>query len=223
MFKAILLSKDGDAFRARVADVDEKDLPEGDVTLAVEYSTVNYKDALAITNASPIVRKWPMVAGIDGAGTVEESRHPLWQAGDRVILNGWGGGESPWGCLAQGARLKGDWLVRLPAGMTTRQAMAIGTAGYTAALSVMELERLGATKERGEALVTGATGGVGSIAVALLARRGYRVAASTGKTAEGVYLFSPGAAGTDDRKSVSEAGKTMSKSLPGAGVQSGAR
>ena len=165
VFKALYLAKAGDAFDARVASIDEKDLPEGDVTLRVEYSTINYKDALAIANASPIVRKWPMVAGIDGAGTVEESRHPLWKAGDKVILNGWGVGESHWGCLAQTARLKGEWLVCLPAGMTTRQAMAIGTAGYTAALAVMDLERLGATPQRGEALVTGATGGVGGIAV----------------------------------------------------------
>src|SRR5260221_14173760 len=163
--------------------VDDMDLPECGVTLRVESTTINYKDRLAIATASPIVRKWQMVAGIDGAGTVEESRPPLWQAGDRVILNGWGVGESHWGCLAQRARLKGDWLVRLPAGMTTRQAMAIGTAGYTAALSVMELERLGATKERGEALGTGATRGVGSTAVGPLARRGYLLAAAPGESA----------------------------------------
>ena len=220
MFKAILLSKDQDKFQARVAEVDEKDLPEGDVTLRVEYSTINYKDALAIANASPIVRKWPMVAGIDGAGTVEESRHPLWKAGDKVILNGWGVGESHWGCLAQKARLKGDWLVRLPVGMTSRQAMAIGTAGYTAMLSVMELERLGATKEHGDALVTGATGGVGSIAVALLARRGYRVVASTGKSAEGDYLRALGAAEIIDRKALSEPGKPLQKERWGAVVDS---
>ena len=215
MFKAILLSKDGDAFKARVADVDEKDLPEGEVTLRVEYSTINYKDALAITNASPIVRKWPMVAGIDGAGTVEESPHPLWKPGDKVILNGWGVGESHWGCLAQKARLKGDWLVRLPAGMTTRQAMAIGTAGYTAMLSAIELERLGATKERGEVLVTGATGGVGSIAVALLAKRGYRVAASTGKSSEGAYLRSLGAAEIIDRNDAVAAGQAAAEGALG--------
>jgi acrylyl-CoA reductase (NADPH) len=160
-----------------------------------------------------------MVAGIDGAGTVQESRHPLWKAGDKVILNGWGVGEGHWGCLAQTARLKGDWLVRLPEGMTTRQAMAIGTAGYTAALSVMDLERLGATKER-EALVTGATGGVGSIAVALLAKRGYRVAASTGKTSEGDYLRSLGAVEIIDRKTLSEPGKPMQKERWGAVIDS---
>ena len=211
IFKALYLAKSGDEFSARVTQVDEKDLPEGDVTLRVEYSTINYKDALAIANASPIVRKWPMVAGIDGAGTVEESRHPLWKAGDKVILNGWGVGESHWGGLAQTARLKGDWLVRLPAGMTTRQAMAIGTAGYTAALSVMDLERLGVTPQRGEALVTGATGGVGSIAVALLAKRGFRVVASTGKTSEADYLRSLGAAEIIDRKLLSEPGKPLQK------------
>jgi acrylyl-CoA reductase (NADPH) len=220
MFKAILLTKDAAAFNARVADVDDKDLPEGDVTLAVEYSTVNYKDALAITNASPIVRKWPMVAGIDGAGTIEESAHPLWKRGDKAILNGWGVGEGHWGCLAQRARLKGDWLVRLPAGMTARQAMAIGTAGYTAMLAAMELERLGATKERGEVLVTGATGGVGSVAIAILARRGYRVVASTGKLSEEAYLRSLGAAEIIDRNTLSQPGKPLQKERWGGVVDS---
>jgi len=217
--KAILLTKD-DGFKARVADVDDKDLPEGDVTVAIDYSTVNYKDALALTNASPIVRKWPMVAGIDGAGTVLESSHALWQAGDRVILNGWGVGEGHWGCLAQKARLKGDWLVRLPAGMTARQAMCIGTAGYTSMLCALELERLGATKERGEVLVTGATGGVGSIAVAMLAGRGYRVVASTGKLHEAEYLKALGAAEVIDRKALSEPGKPLQKERWGAVVDS---
>ncbi|HXF80042.1 MAG TPA: MDR family oxidoreductase [Usitatibacter sp.] len=217
--KAILLTKD-DGFKARVADVEDKDLPEGDVTIAVDHSTVNYKDALALTNASPIVRKWPMVAGIDGAGTVLESAHPLWQAGDRVVLNGWGVGEGHWGCLAQKARLKGDWLVRLPAGMTPREAMAIGTAGYTAMLCAMELERLGATRERGEVLVTGATGGVGSVAVAILAGRGYRVVASTGKLGESQYLRALGAAEIIDRKTLSEPGKPLQKERWGAVVDS---
>ena len=184
MFKAIVLDKNEGIFQARLADLDEKALPEGDVVLAVDFSTVNYKDALALTNSSPIVRKWPMVPGIDGAGSVLESSHPMWKAGDRVILNGWGVGESHWGCLAQKARLKGDWLVRLPMGMSPKQAMAIGTAGYTAMLCALEIERLGVTKDRGEVLVTGATGGVGSVAVAILARRGYRVVASTGKMDE---------------------------------------
>jgi acrylyl-CoA reductase (NADPH) len=220
VFKALYLTKEAEKFAARVAQVDEKSLPEGDVTVRIEYSTINYKDALAIANASPIVRKWPMVAGIDGAGTIEESRNPRWKPGDKVILNGWGVGENHWGCLAQMARLKGDWLVRLPAGMTTRQAMAIGTAGYTAMLAVMELERLGATRERGEALVTGATGGVGSIAVALLAKRGYRVAASTGKLGEGDYLRSLGAAEIIDRKTLSEPGKPLQKERWGSVIDS---
>src|SRR5258706_12069952 len=142
MFKGILLSKNGDALQAQVADVDEKDLPEGDVTLAVEYSTINYKDALAIANASPIVRKWPMVAGIDGAGTVEESAHPLWKKGDKAILNGWGVGEGHWGCLAQKARLKGDWLVRLPAGKTPRQAKGLRPAGHTPTALAIGLQAL---------------------------------------------------------------------------------
>ena len=219
-FKGILLSKDGDAFRARVADVDEKDLPEGDVTLRVEYSTINYKDALAITNKSPIVRKWPMVAGIDAAGTVEASTHPVWKPGDKAILNGWGVGESHWGGLAQRARLKGDWLVKLPAAMTARQAMAIGTAGYTAMLSAMELERLGAVKERGEVLVTGATGGVGSVAIAILAHRGYRVVASTGKVSEAAYLKALGAAEIIDRNELSQPGKPLQKERWGGVVDS---
>jgi len=208
--KAILLSKEPE-FQARVADVPDAQLPEGDVTIRVEYSTVNYKDALALANASPIVRKWPMVAGIDGAGVVEESTHALWKAGDNVILNGWGVGESHWGCLAQKARLKGDWLVRRPAALLPRHTMAIGTAGYTAMLCVMALEREGLTKERGEILVTGATGGVGSFAVAILAGRGYRVVASTGKANEAGYLKSLGAAEIVDRKTLSEPGKPLLK------------
>jgi acrylyl-CoA reductase (NADPH) len=209
MFKALYLSKDGDAFQARVAEVDEASLPPGDVVLKVDYSTVNFKDGLALTNKSPVVRNWPMVAGIDGAGIVESSTHPAWKPGDAVILNGWGLGESHWGGLAQRMRVKGDWLVGLPKGMTLRQSMAIGTAGYTAALCVMALERLGVTK--GEVLVTGATGGVGSIAVALLAHRGYRVVASTGKLAEQEYLKSLGAAEIIDRNTLSSAGKPLQK------------
>lgn len=218
--KGILLSRDGDAFRAMATDIAEKDLPEGDVTLRVEYSTINYKDALAIADKSPIVRKWPMVAGIDAAGTVEESSHPQWKAGDKAILNGWGVGESHWGGLAQKMRVKGEWLTRLPAGMTARQAMGIGTAGYTAMLCVMDLARLGATPERGEALVTGASGGVGSVAIALLARRGYRVVASTGKIAEEKYLRALGAAEIIDRKTLSEPGKPLQKERWGCVVDS---
>ncbi|QJR14904.1 propionate--CoA ligase [Usitatibacter palustris] len=208
--KAIYLTKEPN-FVARLADVDEASLPEGDVTVKVEYSTLNYKDALALTNASPIVRTWPLVAGIDFAGVVEESTHPDWKPGDKVILNGWGVGESHWGGLAQKARVKGDWLVRVPEGMTTRQAMAIGTAGYTAALCVMALEDQGVTKDKGEILVTGATGGVGSVAIALLARRGYRVVGSTGKASESAYLKSLGATEVIDRATLTQMGKPLQK------------
>ena len=218
--KAILLTREGDRFQARVAELGDNDLPEGDVTLEVEHSTVNYKDALALTDKSPIVRKWPMVAGIDGAGVVLASAHPSWKPGDRAILNGWGVGESHWGCLAQKARLKGDWLVRLPEGMTTREAMAIGTAGYTAMLCVMAIERLGVAPGRGDVLVTGATGGVGSIAVALLAGLGYRVVASTGKVAEKAYLASLGAAEVVDRAALAQPGKPLQKERWAAVVDS---
>jgi len=211
MFNALYLTKDNDLFQARVAALDEAALPEGDVTLKVAYSTLNYKDALAITNRSPVVRRWPMVAGIDGAGVVEASSHPMWKPGDEVIHNGWGVGETHWGCLAQKARLKGDWLVRLPAGMTARQAMAIGTAGYTAMLCALALEKQGVTKDQGEVLVTGATGGVGSVAVAILAKRGYRVVASTGKAAEAAYLESLGAAQVIGRDELSQPGKSLQK------------
>jgi acrylyl-CoA reductase (NADPH) len=208
--KAIYLTKEPE-FAARVADIADSDLPEGDVTVRIDYSTVNYKDALALANASPVVRKWPMVAGIDGAGLVESSSHPMWRAGDPVILNGWGVGETHWGCLAQKARLKGDWLVRLPNRLTAKQSMAIGTAGYTAALCVMALEQHGITPARGEILVTGATGGVGSFAVVLLARRGFRVVASTGKTSEQAYLKSLGAVEIMDRATLSQPGKPLQK------------
>ncbi len=208
--RAIYLTKDPE-FQARVAEVPDGELPEGDVTLRVEHSTVNYKDALALTNASPVVRKWPMVAGIDGAGVVESSTHSLWKPGDDVILNGWGVGETHWGCLAQKARLKGDWLVRRPPSISARHAMAIGTAGYTAMLCVMALEREGVTKDRGEILVTGASGGVGSFAVAILAGRGYRVVASTGKMNEAAYLTSLGAAEIMDRNALSQPGKPLQK------------
>ena len=209
--KAIFLSKDNDQFQARVADVDESQLPEGDVTLKVDYSTINYKDALAITNKSPIVRKWPMVAGIDAAGVVEQSSHPDFKPGDRAILMGWGVGENHWGGLAQKVRVKGDWLVKLPATLTTRQSMAIGTAGFTAMLCIMALEDRAVGPKSGEILVTGATGGVGSIAVAILAHRGYRVVASTGKMAERAYLEALGAAEVIDRNTLSQPGKPLQK------------
>ena len=209
--KAILLSKDNEQFSARVADVDEAQLPEGDVTLRVEYSTINYKDALAITNKSPIVRKWPMVAGIDAAGVVEKSSHPDFKPGDAAILTGWGVGESHWGGLAQKVRVKGDWLVKAPTGVSTREAMAIGTAGFTAMLCIMALDARGVGPKSGDILVTGATGGVGSVAIAILAHRGYRVVASTGKLAEAAYLKSLGAAEVVDRAALSQPGKPLQK------------
>ncbi|MBS0443472.1 MAG: oxidoreductase [Proteobacteria bacterium] len=211
MFKALLLEKDDAGFRAGIRELDEAALPEGDVLVAVAHSTLNYKDGLAITNRSPVVRKWPMVAGIDGAGRVLESSHPQWKAGDGFILNGFGVGETHWGCLAQKARLKGDWLVPLPAAFSTRQAMAIGTAGYTAMLCVLALERHGLKTGGGEVLVTGATGGVGSVATALLAKLGHRVIAATGKAAEADYLRSLGAADVIDRAELAAPGKPLQK------------
>ncbi|WOB06315.1 MDR family oxidoreductase [Piscinibacter gummiphilus] len=211
MFKALLLEKTDAGFSARVQAVDDARLPAGDVLVQVECSTLNYKDGLAITNKAPVVRQWPMVAGIDGAGTVLESQHPGWKPGDRFVLNGWGVGEVHWGCLAERARLKGDWLVKLPAAFDARQAMAIGTAGYTAMLCVLALERHGVKPGDGEVLVTGATGGVGSVATALLARLGYRVIASTGKSAESAYLKTLGAADLIDRNELSAPGKPLQK------------
>lgn len=211
MFKALMLEKDDAGFRASVRDVDDKDLPEGDVVVAVECSTLNYKDALAITNRSPVVRSWPMVAGIDGAGTVIESSHPDWRAGDPFVHNGWGVGETRWGLLAERARLKGEWLVPLPPELSASQAMAIGTAGYTAMLCVMAIERHGLAPGDGSVLVTGATGGVGSIAVALLARLGHRVTAATGKTGEGDYLRRLGATDIVDRAELAAPGKPLQK------------
>ncbi len=211
MFKGILLTKNGEEFKAQVANIDEKDLPSDDVAIKVEYSTINYKDGLAITNRAPLVRTWPMVAGIDGAGTVEQSSNPAWKPGDKVVLNGWGTGETHWGCLAQKARLKGDWLVRLPSAFSTKQAMAIGTAGYTAMLCVLALERQGLTPDKGEVLVTGASGGVGSVAIAILSKLGYKVAASTGRLAETDYLKSLGASSVIDRSELSQPGRPLGK------------
>ena len=211
MFKALLLEKNEAGFSARVQPVHEERLPAGDVLAQVACSTLNYKDGLAITNRGPVVRQWPMVAGIDGAGTVLESTHPAWKPGDAFVHNGWGVGETHWGCLAERARLKGDWLVKLPAAFTARQAMAIGTAGYTAMLCVLALERHGVKPGDGEVLVTGATGGVGSVATALLAGLGYRVIGSTGKAAEADYLGRLGAAGVIDRAELSAPGKPLQK------------
>lgn len=213
MFKAIQLSNT-DSFKAAVTAVDEALLPadgEGEVTVKVAYSTLNFKDGLAICNKSPVVRNWPMVAGVDGAGTVVASRHAAWKAGDKFIHNGWGVGETRWGCLGETARLKGDWLVKLPAAFSERQAMAIGTAGYTAALCVLALQERGVAPNGGEVLVTGATGGVGSVAVALLASLGYNVVAATGKSTEAAYLQALGATAIIDRASLSAAGKPFQK------------
>lgn len=211
MFKAVLLEKDDAGFRASVRQVDEASLPEGDVRAAIAHSTLNFKDGLAITNRSPVVRLWPMVAGIDGAGTVLESSHADWAPGERFIHNGWGVGETRWGCLAERASLKGDWLVKLPEAFTTRQAMAIGTAGYTAMLCVLALERHGVRAGDGSVLVTGATGGVGSVAVALLARLGHRVTAATGKADQADYLRQLGAADVIDRAELAAPGKPLQK------------
>ncbi len=210
MFNALVLDNSA-GFSAAIQSVDESRLPPGDVTVAVAYSTLNYKDGLAITNKGPVVRQWPMVAGIDGAGTVIESSHPAWKAGDAFVHNGWGVGETHWGCLAEKARLKGDWLVRLPQAFSARQAMAIGTAGYTAMLCVLALEDHGVKPDAGEVLVTGATGGVGSVAVALLGKLGYNVVAATGKLSEEAYLKSLGASAVIDRAALAQPGKPFQK------------
>ena len=211
MFKAILIEKDEAGYRAGVRELDDSALPEGDVTVRVAYSCLNYKDGLAITGKGPVVRKFPLVAGIDLAGTVEASSHPGIAVGDAVVLNGWGVGEGHWGGLAQRARLRGDWLIPLPGAFTPRQAMAIGTAGYTAMLCVMALERHGVTPAQGEVLVTGANGGVGSVAIALLAKLGYTVVASTGRLDEAGFLKSLGAAEVIDRAPFSAPGRPLAK------------
>lgn len=211
MYKALLIEKDAAGYRASVRDLDEDNLPEGDVTVRVAYSTLNYKDALAITGKSPVVRKFPLVAGIDFAGTVESSQHASWRPGALVILNGWGVGETHSGGLAQRARVRGDWLVALPAPLSTRQAMAIGTAGYTAMLCVMALEGHGLTPASGDILVTGANGGVGGVAIALLSKLGYRVVASTGRLHEAEALKQLGAAEVIARDELSAPGKPLAR------------
>jgi acrylyl-CoA reductase (NADPH) len=211
MFKAVLIERDERPYRASFTDLDEGRLPAGDVTVRVDYSTLNYKDALAITGKAPVVRQFPMVPGVDLAGTVAESGHPDYRAGERVLLNGWGVGEQHWGGLAQLARVKGEWLIPLPAAFTARQCMAIGTAGYTAMLCVMALERHGVAPESGEILVTGAAGGVGSVAVAVLAKLGFRVVAVTGRSAEADYLKHLGAAEVLDRALFASPGKPLGK------------
>jgi len=210
-YQALRIEKDDAGYRCTLQSLQESALPEGDVTVAVDYSTLNYKDGLAITGKSPVVRQFPLTPGIDLAGTVTESSHPRFQTGDAVLLNGWGVGESHSGGLAQKARLKGDWLIHRPAAFSARQAMAIGTAGYTAMLCVMALEQHGVTPQQGEVLVTGAGGGVGSVAIALLAQLGFRVVASTGRLQEADYLRGLGAAEVIDRATLSAPGKPLAK------------
>ena len=220
-FDAFVLTRDDDRKQSlEWTSFDEADLMEGDVTVAVSHSTVNYKDGLALTGSSPVVRRWPMIPGIDFAGTVTESTHDGIAAGDSVVLNGWGVGETHLGGYAQRARVPGEWLVPLPDAFTAAQAMAIGTAGYTAALCVQALERHGVTPADGPVLVTGATGGVGSVAVALLATAGFEVVASTGKADEAGYLKELGAADILDRAELSEPGRPMGKERWGAAVDS---
>lgn len=220
MFNAILIGKNDSVYQSNLTEIQDTQLPEGDVTVRVAYSTLNYKDGLAITGRSPVVRTFPMVPGIDLAGTVETSNHPHYKAGDKVLLNGWSVGEKYWGGLSQKARLNGDWLIPLPESMTERQAMAIGTAGYTAMLCLIALERHALTPESGEVLVTGANGGVGSFAIALLANRGYSVTASTGRLEEAEYLKSLGATTIIDRNELSSPGRALGKERWAAAIDS---
>jgi len=217
-FKAIVIEKADGGQRVALADFDEANLMDGDVTVRVEWSTVNYKDGLALTGKAPVVRRWPMIAGVDLAGTVESSSHPDWKPGDKVILNGWGLGETHLGAYAETARVKGDWLVPLPANMSTRDAMAIGTAGYTAMLAVMALERHGLTPASGPMVVTGAVGGVGSVAVAILAKLGYQVTASTGRLEQADYLKRLGAAEVIDRKELAGPVRPLAKERWAGGI-----
>jgi acrylyl-CoA reductase (NADPH) len=220
VFKAIVIERTEGGQAVALKDFDEKDLMDGDVTVRVEYSTINYKDGLAITGQAPVVRRFPMIAGVDFAGTVTQSSHPAWKAGDAVICNGWGMGETHLGAYAQFARVRGDWLVALPAGISAREAMAIGTAGYTAMLSVMALEQAGVTPDKGPVVVTGAAGGVGSVAVALLAKLGYAVTASTGRMQEADYLKGLGASEVIDRGELSGPAKPLAKERFAGGIDS---
>ena len=210
-FKAIRIDKDASGYRATYSEFDESELMDGDVTVRITHSTVNYKDGLAITGKAPVVRRFPMIPGIDFAGVVESSSHPEFKPGDKVVLNGWGCGETHFGGFAQKARVMGDWLVPLPKAFTAAQSMAIGTAGYTAALAVLALEKQGMTPDRGPVLVTGAAGGVGSIAICLLAKAGWRVIASTGRKDEADFLKYLGAAEIIDRAELSAPGKPLGK------------
>jgi len=219
-FKGILIEKNDDQYTASVQDIDESQLPAGDVSIDVAYSTLNFKDGLAITGKGPVVRSFPMVPGIDLVGTVTQSDSDKFQAGDQVLLNGFGVGEKHWGGLAEKARLSSDWLIKLPTGLTAKQAMAIGTAGYTAMLSVIALERHGITPDKGDVLVTGANGGVGSFAITLLSKLGYNVIASTGRPEEADYLKALGASEIIDRNTLSEPGRPMVKERWAAAVDS---
>jgi acrylyl-CoA reductase (NADPH) len=219
-FKAIRIDKAEKGTSVALTQFDEAELMEGDVTVRVEWSTLNYKDGLAVTGKAPVVRRFPMIAGIDFAGTVEVSSHPQWKAGDKVICNGWGMGETHLGAYAEKARVKGDWLVRLPEGLSTREAMAIGTAGYTAMLSVLALEKQGLTPKHGPIIVTGAAGGVGSVATAILSKLGYHVIASTGRMSEADYLKGLGATEVIDRAELSGPAKPLAKERWAGGIDS---
>ena len=219
-FKAIRIDKAEKGTTAALTQFDEAELMEGDVTVAVEWTTLNYKDGLAVTGKAPVVRRFPMIAGIDFAGIVEQSTHPQWKAGDKVVCNGWGMGETHLGAYAGKARVKGDWLVRLPGNISTREAMAIGTAGYTAMLSVLALEKHGLTPDSGPVVVTGAAGGVGSVATAVLSRLGYHVIASTGRTSEADYLKGLGAAEVIDRAQLAGPAKPLAKERWAGGIDS---
>jgi len=219
-FKAIRVDKADKATAVALTQFDEAELMEGDVTVRVEWSTLNYKDGLAVTGKAPVVRRFPMIAGIDLAGTVEQSSHPQWKTGDKVICTGWGMGETHLGAYAEKARVKGDWLVRLPAGMSTRDAMAIGTAGFTAMLAVLALEKHGLSPKDGAMVVSGAAGGVGSVATAVLSRLGYHVIASTGRMSEAAYLKGLGAAEVIDRSELSGPAKPLAKERWAGGVDS---
>jgi acrylyl-CoA reductase (NADPH) len=219
-FKAIRIDKADKGTVATLTQFDEAELMEGDVTVRVEWSTVNYKDGLAVTGKAPVVRRFPMIAGIDLAGTVEQSSHPQWKPGDMVICDGWGMGETHLGAYAEKARVKGDWLVRLPEGMSPRDAMAIGTAGYTAMLSVLALEKQGLTPKHGPVVVTGAAGGVGSVAIAVLSKLGYSVIASTGRMSEAPYLKALGAAEVIDRNELSGPAKPLARERWAGGIDS---
>ena len=219
-FKAIRIDKADKGTTASLAQFDEAELMDGDVVVRVEWSTLNYKDGLAVTGQAPVVRRFPMIAGIDFAGTVEQSAHPSWKAGDKVICTGWGMGETHLGAYAEKARVKGDWLVRLPNGLSAREAMAIGTAGFTAMLAILALERHGLSPKSGPVVVTGAAGGVGSVATAVLAKLGHHVIASTGRTSEADYLKGLGASEVIDRNELSAPAKPLGRERWAGGVDS---